>query len=269
MEQTINQLLRLNLEIEGALWVVKTRRSEEAKRLLKEKADEFQALLATIPVEPEIPQTEAPAEPESKQTEVPLWHGISISEETPSESPTPASIVVEEPEVLPEPEPEPEPEIIPEPEIQAPVPQPQEEKEEEELLPAEPELRIVEIEEPEDTAPEIPATEEPAPELPTPAAAPIPVQPEPQRDYRIEDMISRRSAHGDLSKAFTLNDKFRFIRGIFCDDKNDFEYTLAQLSEFESLDQVYDYLLNELGWDIDNEEVKDFISIVANHFNDI
>lgn len=72
-----------------------------------------------------------------------------------------------------------------------------------------------------------------------------------------------------LAARFTINDRFRFIRGIFCDDADDFDRTVDHISSLESLGDVYDYLLNDLGWDIENDDVKEFICLVANHFNSL
>lgn len=93
------------------------------------------------------------------------------------------------------------------------------------------------------------------------------ITPERTEPLRVEEAISIREAK-DLTKAFTLNDKFRFLRGLFCDDKADFNDTLKHLSELDSLDEAFDYLLNDLEWDVDNEEVQAFITIIANHFNE-
>lgn len=88
-----------------------------------------------------------------------------------------------------------------------------------------------------------------------------------QDTQRVEDAIAGNIAK-DITKAFTLNDKFRFLRGLFGNDQEDFNNTLHRLSAIESLDEAYDYLLNDREWDVDDEEVQAFISIIANHFNE-
>lgn len=88
------------------------------------------------------------------------------------------------------------------------------------------------------------------------------------KGIRVEDMISS-SISQDLLKTFNLNDKFRFVRTIFGNSNDDFISTVNNISAMDSLSDVYDYLLNDRGFDIDDEEVKDFLSIVSNHFNDI
>lgn len=85
---------------------------------------------------------------------------------------------------------------------------------------------------------------------------------------RVGDVMTIREAK-DITKAFTLNDKFRFLRGLFCDNQTEFNDTLKHLSKLESLDEAYDYLLNDLEWDVENEEVQAFIGIIANHFNEV
>jgi hypothetical protein len=34
----------------------------------------------------------------------------------------------------------------------------------------------------------------------------------------------------------------------------------------QNLDEAIEYLRDDLGWDMDNDDVKDFVNIVNNHF---
>lgn len=85
-------------------------------------------------------------------------------------------------------------------------------------------------------------------------------------DMRVDEMISRREAR-DLNKAFTLNDKFRFCRELFGNDKAEFADTLDLVSAMNSMEEASDYLFNDLKWDAENDDVKDFVAILTNHFN--
>lgn len=110
----------------------------------------------------------------------------------------------------------------------------------------------------------------PAPVHDTPAAA----EPEPAAAIadefpevvRVEDVISKQFA-GDFASAFTINDKFRFIRELFNGSSAQFNATIEKVERMESLDQAYDYFLNDLEWDADKDAASDFLVIVANHFN--
>jgi hypothetical protein len=82
---------------------------------------------------------------------------------------------------------------------------------------------------------------------------------------RVDEMLTRREAR-DLRKAFTLNDKFRFRRELFANNDAVFADTLNLLSAMQNLDEAMEYMRDDLGWDMESEDVKDFVNIVSNHF---
>ena len=88
----------------------------------------------------------------------------------------------------------------------------------------------------------------------------------PTDTMRVEDMISQQESR-DFSKAFSINDKYRFIREVFNNNVNDFNSAVSRVANMTSLNEAYDYFLNELGWEADEEAVADFLQRVANHFN--
>ena len=90
----------------------------------------------------------------------------------------------------------------------------------------------------------------------------------PTDTMRVEDMISQQESR-DFSKAFSINDKYRFIREVFNNNVNDFNSAVSRVASMTSLNEAYDYFLNELGWEADEEAVADFLQRVANHFNAI
>ena len=91
-----------------------------------------------------------------------------------------------------------------------------------------------------------------------PAPAPEPI--------KLDEMLCRREAK-DLTRAFTLNDKFRFTRELFDGDKTRFADALNMLMAMRSLDEARDYLAADLAIDPDSEAGADFITIITNHFN--
>jgi hypothetical protein len=86
-----------------------------------------------------------------------------------------------------------------------------------------------------------------------------------QNEMRVDEMLTRREAR-DLRKAFTLNDKFRFRRELFANNDAMFGETLNLLSAMKNTEEAVEYMRDDLGWDMDSDEVKDFVNIVNNHF---
>ena len=82
---------------------------------------------------------------------------------------------------------------------------------------------------------------------------------------KLDEMLSARQS-ADLSKAFTLNDKYRFRRELFGGSDSDFGNTVSLVSTMESFDEARDYLLRDLCWDPKNEAVEDFLTIIRRHF---
>lgn len=110
-----------------------------------------------------------------------------------------------------------------------------------------------------------PVQETEADELPD-TATDEPVYAAESDDIRVDEMLSRREAR-DLTKAFTLNDKFRFIRELFCNDKESFDSALCLIMKMNTLPEAEVYLYNDMNMDPDDPTVQDFMAIVANHFN--
>ena len=88
---------------------------------------------------------------------------------------------------------------------------------------------------------------------------------EPETPVRLEDKLSRERAK-DIFKAFTLNDKFRFRRELFRNSQDEFDETLDVISQMNTFDEAEEYFYNDLCWDADNEDVKEFMDTVRKHF---
>ena len=65
---------------------------------------------------------------------------------------------------------------------------------------------------------------------------------------------------------FTINDRYRFKRDLFCNSDADFNTTLALVASMDSYDEAEDYFLGELQWSPKREEVMDFLEILKNYF---
>lgn len=81
----------------------------------------------------------------------------------------------------------------------------------------------------------------------------------------LDEKLARDRA-ADISKAFTINDKFRFRRELFRGSDEEFKETLDVIASMSSMDEAEEYFYNDLCWDADNEDVKEFMAIVAKHF---
>lgn len=66
---------------------------------------------------------------------------------------------------------------------------------------------------------------------------------------------------------FTLNDRYRFKRALFDNDEAEFNNTLAIVASMENYDEAESYFIDELQWDEDKDEVKEFMSILKKYFN--
>lgn len=81
----------------------------------------------------------------------------------------------------------------------------------------------------------------------------------------LDEKLARERA-ADISKAFTINDRFRFRRELFRNSDEEFKETLEVIGSMSGMDEAEDYFFNDLCWDASNPEVKEFMDIVARHF---
>lgn len=81
----------------------------------------------------------------------------------------------------------------------------------------------------------------------------------------VSDMIARREA-ADLKRVFTLNDKMHFRRTLFNHNDAQFTEALDQLARLESFDGAKKFVKETYGWDLADNEVADFLSIIKPHY---
>lgn len=231
MEHNISRMTQLTAEIEGLLYVIEKRDNSALREQLNEKYAEFRNLMDTFLA------TEAPA----VVNEVPAL-------ETDKED------VAETAEVTPEVDAATEAIEADEEETGTTVQQ--EEETPEAIDNEEPEVPVVQIIEPEtdNTVQQ--------PKISTTINDILSGRP---GELRVDEMLSRREAR-NLRKAFTLNDKFRFRRELFGNNDELFGQTLDTLQQMSSYQQAVEYLEHNMGWDLKNEDVADFLSIIKNHF---
>lgn len=64
----------------------------------------------------------------------------------------------------------------------------------------------------------------------------------------------------------TLNDQFRFRRELFGNSDETYRKAVHEIESKDSLNEVTDYLVDSLGFDLENDEVKSFVEIIKNVF---
>lgn len=67
--------------------------------------------------------------------------------------------------------------------------------------------------------------------------------------------------------AFTLNDRFRFRRELFNNSDAAYSSAMDLIAAMESYEEAEEYFLDNLGWSLENPDVKDFMDILQNYFN--
>lgn len=81
----------------------------------------------------------------------------------------------------------------------------------------------------------------------------------------LDEKLARERAT-DISKAFTLNDRFRFCRELFRNSNEEFRETIEVIGTMSDMEEAEEYFYNDLCWDPEKDEVKEFMAIVAKHF---
>lgn len=81
-----------------------------------------------------------------------------------------------------------------------------------------------------------------------------------------DDIPVRKNVEPRGKLVFTINDRYRFKRDLFCNSDADFNTTLALVASMDSYDEAEDYFLGELQWNPQREEVLDFLEILKNYF---
>lgn len=86
-----------------------------------------------------------------------------------------------------------------------------------------------------------------------------------ESQINVDEMLSRKAAV-DLKHAFTLNDKFGFRRTLFDQDDAKFARALDELSLCASFAEAQNWMVENYGWDMENPNVDDFMSIIKRHY---
>ena len=270
MDNSLEQLLKQVLELEGLILVAQ-RRGEETPlavhQLISEKAAQIGAFAAAEkPADEPATQNAIDALPDDEPDDDITLEFVDEDADTadedadaadtaaadkePKPEPEVTVVVNNEPEVVvevvPEPEPAEEPEAEPQPE---PEPEPEPESIEEEATAQE----TAEAE----SEPEIAADAEPvtADDFTTIDDEPV----------RLDEALQRNMVK-DLHHAFSLNDRFRYRRELFGNSDQVMEETLNHIESMATFDEAENYFYNDLEWEYDSPEVADFMVIIKNYF---
>lgn len=75
-----------------------------------------------------------------------------------------------------------------------------------------------------------------------------------------------RSSRGDIRKMFTLNDNYKFRRQLFANSQQQYTDALSRIGNMNSISEAEAYFYNILGWDRDDADVTDFMTIISAYF---
>lgn len=289
-----DRLKELCVLMEGLLHIMETRQDQTVQKLLERYVLEYDALIAPL-----LAQQQTPAQPTEKETEVHAETedipdvdqtvlADAVLEEEAADADIPFTAIHEE-EPAPEQPTAPQPSAETHPDIEAqpideeqPMSEPQPETETEQQPEAIDEPAVHE-QASDKTEPAHSRESEPAQsrEPATPAGKAPVTEPTAMPQYvadddvitysnelRVDEMLSRREARS-LRRAFTINDKFRFRRELFGNDDKLFGNTIDMIEALKNMDDAIVYMRDDLGWNLEDDNVKDFAAIVANHFAEV
>ena len=268
MDNSLEQLLKQVLELEGLILVAQRRGDETpmaVHQLIGEKAAQIGAFAAAEkPADEPAKQNAIDALPDDEPDDDITLEFVDedadtadedadaadtdTADEEPQPEPEVTVVVDDEPEVVVEVVPEPEPAEEPEAEPQ-PEPEPEPESIEEEATAQE----AADAE----SEPEIAADAEPvtADDFTTVDDEPV----------RLDEALQRNMVK-DLHHAFSLNDRFRYRRELFGNSDQVMEETLNHIESMATFDEAENYFYNDLEWEYDSPEVADFMVIIKNYF---
>lgn len=285
MNVNIEELITINYELEGLLYLAMHRGDDTPKEVWSLISDKIKSLNegispavedddvdtddtpdnaviscndevdVTAEEQPEIEEPENQEEELDEDTAESCQPQLTIIGESTEELPehcnaepeAPCSDIEQEPSTEPEPIAEPMPETTVE--IETVEPEPEEEEEPELKEEPEPEEEQEEPEDEEIAMPQYDTTD-------TDNEEPI----------RLDEKLARENSR-NLRKAFSLNDMFRFRRELFGNSATEMTDTLNLVEAMSSLSEANDYFYNDLEWDASNPEVQDFMDIIAKHFS--
>ena len=111
----------------------------------------------------------------------------------------------------------------------------------------------------------VPEPEDEMPVPPVPTEFPIDDEPVAGAPLRVDEKLQRHLSR-DIRKAFSINDRFRFQRELFAGSASAMNTAIEHIEMMNSYGNAELYFYSQLNWDREKDEVKDFMAIVRNHF---
>jgi len=102
---------------------------------------------------------------------------------------------------------------------------------------------------------------------PEPEPAKEPVAETARREPLRVDEKLQRTLSRDLRKAFSINDRYRFMRELFNGSSDKMNRALDRIQAMSDYNQAEQYFYQECGWDSENDVVTEFMLVVRNHFH--
>lgn len=101
----------------------------------------------------------------------------------------------------------------------------------------------------------------PEPAVAEPKPQPVVVEPKPEPAVAEPKLVSKATEPVKL----TLNDKFRFRRSLFKGSDAEMQDALATIATLSDMNEITDYLCNDLCLDAEDPEVIDFLEVIENN----
>lgn len=67
----------------------------------------------------------------------------------------------------------------------------------------------------------------------------------------------------DATSAFSINDRFLFLRELFDNDQQKFDEAINHIKSLKSVEEVTSYVSGELNWDMSRDVVVEFMRLIA------
>lgn len=83
----------------------------------------------------------------------------------------------------------------------------------------------------------------------------------------VSDATSAPAETPALTFSFPLNDRYRFRRELFNNNAEEMAEALAVIGSMSSAEEATDFMINDLCFDPENQDVADFITQVSTSFN--
>lgn len=117
----------------------------------------------------------------------------------------------------------------------------------------------------------VPPTFVPPTEQPPVASTPIEPTPKPVAESKPivkaePSLAPKNSPSHDITSAFSINDRFLFQRELFDGDKQKYADTIAVMQHMNNIDKIKDFINDVLGFDRNNEVVKEFVRLIELSF---